>query len=180
MKPNHPRILAVLAAALAGFAPLAASAQTMDYGNVDEAGAAGGGSTDSPRLKRRGGGRNGTYIAPYIEAAQIVSRELTPGNDTVTYTELAAGLDTTIAGRYNALSASVRYARHIGYGQRKINGDEISGVVRGYTSIVPNAIQIRGSKATGTRFSPRSTADHRSQTSIRFTAARRFPPMLVM
>ena len=141
---HYPRIWAGLAALAAGLAPLAAHAQVLDYDNVAQS--EGGGQTDASSGGSRGerprGGRSGSYVAPYIEVQQVVTAELSPGNDVLTYTQVAAGLDATIAGRNNALSASLRYERRIGWGDNAGSGDTISGIVRGYASIVPRTLRI--------------------------------------
>ncbi len=143
--PHSPRIWAGLAALAVGLAPMAAGGQTLGYDNVDQSdGAAQGGGSASSNVGNRGsrrGGRNGSYVAPYIEAQQVVTAELSPGSEVLTYSLVAAGIDTTIAGRNNALSASLRYERRIGYGQSG-SGDTISGLVRGYASIVPQTLRI--------------------------------------
>src|SRR5687767_8423975 len=41
------------------------------------------------------GGRHAELV-PYIEAAQVLTKELEPGNDTVTYTSIAAGIDASV------------------------------------------------------------------------------------
>lgn len=138
-----------LALVLAAMTSSLGHAQTMAYGSVDGGGSgnggdasAGSGDKGERQHRRRGqGGGHSSYVAPYIEASQVVSAELTPGSDTVTWTQLAAGVDATIAGRNNALSASVRYERRIGYGNAR-DGDLITGVVRGYASVVPHALRI--------------------------------------
>src|SRR5690606_32429296 len=43
--------------------------------------------------------RQRVQIAPYIEAAQVLTAELAPGNDVVTYTMVAAGVDGSVVGR---------------------------------------------------------------------------------
>ena len=83
-----------------------------------------------------------TNISPYIEASQILNHELSPGNDSVTFTQLAVGVDTSIAGRRNAASVSLRYERNIAYGNddNGFGGDVLTGIARGSTTIVPNAV----------------------------------------
>lgn len=141
-----------LAVVLAGLgAPAIGHAQEVAYGSVDDGGSAGGGGdsvgsgsrAERPQYRRHRGQGGGTnmFIAPYIEAEQVVSTELSPGSDTVTYTQIAAGIDATIAGRNNALSASLRYERRFGYGKVH-DGDTISGIVRGYASVVPQTLRI--------------------------------------
>ena len=96
-------------------------------------------------------GRN-VVVQPYIEVSQIVLAELSPGDDVLTYTQVAAGIDATITGRNNGASVSLRYERNIGYGSDTIDSDTISGVARGYASIVPNALTLEaGALATRTQ-----------------------------
>lgn len=97
---------------------------------------------DRPSRGRRGGPRVGhVSIDPYIEASQIVSAELSPNSDTLTYTALAAGVDASINGRNNAGSVSLRYERRFGYG-RADNSDAVSGIARVSVGVVPQAIRI--------------------------------------
>jgi hypothetical protein len=133
--------------------PAAGYAQGMP--GFDDAVSSGSGDRASSRDERGssglGGGRNQrserNRLTPYIEAQQVVQKrfkggpEANQGREVLTYTQLAAGLDTTITGRNNGLSASVRYERRFGW-----NGtnDEniVSGVARGYASIIPKALQL--------------------------------------
>ncbi|WP_243652388.1 preprotein translocase subunit YajC [Novosphingobium sp. PhB165] len=89
-------------------------------------------------------------ITPYIEVDQIVTAELSPGSDVLTWTQLAVGVDASITGRNNALAASVRYQKQIGWG-RASNGDVLSGVARGYTTVLPGLTLEAGALATQTR-----------------------------
>ncbi len=137
-------LLAGIAALLAGATPFAAQAQSIGYGDVSGADSSGDGASAGESLSRGGrprGGRGGSFVEAYIEADQVVSAELSPGNETLTYTQLAVGAEATVAGRNNAASLSVRYERHIGYGKAS-DGDTISGIVRGYASVVPQTLRI--------------------------------------
>ena len=78
------------------------------------------GHTRTPRVK----------LTPYIEAQQVVFAELQPGNDVVTYSIIAAGVDAAIRGRNNEGSVSVRYERRFGWGDNAQDSDAISGVAR--------------------------------------------------
>ncbi len=92
-----------------------------------------------------------TQIEPYIEAAQVISAELSPGDDFVTYTQLAVGVDAGIAGRNSAASVSMRYERRIGYGDLS-DSDTISGVARASMAVVPRHVTIEaGALAARTR-----------------------------
>jgi hypothetical protein len=81
-------------------------------------------------------------ITPYIEADQVVTAELEPGSDSVTYTTVAVGADATITGHYSAASASVRYERHFGESKGFSDGDTISGIARASVAIVPHAVTV--------------------------------------
>lgn len=157
---SFPASGAVALAALlaAGLAP-AAQAQSLGYGDVSGAGAgysdpASGdagpqGEVYTPK-KRGGKGKRGKTVSvtPYIEIDQVVTSQLSPGNETLTYTRAAAGVDASIAGRNNAASASIRYERQFGWGKRAQDGDVISGLVSGYTTITPGVTVEAGGLAT--------------------------------
>ena len=130
-----------LAALVIGLLPLAASAQTMGYGDLGDGASEAG--TEAPSRGGRGprGGRSGSYVAPYIEAQQVVTAQLSPGDDVLTYSQVAAGVDATVVGRNSAASLSLRYERRIGWGNAG-SGDTISGIARGYVSIVPQTLRI--------------------------------------
>ena len=81
-------------------------------------------------------------VVPYIEADQVVSAELNPTSDTVTYSTVAAGVDATATGHYSAGSVSVRYERHFAEGSGGTDGDTISGVARASFAVVPHAVTI--------------------------------------
>ena len=121
-------------------APVAALAQSIGYDSVDGADAGGDEPSSSHSRGHARGGRGGSSLEAYIEAGEIVTSELSPGNETLTYTRVAVGADVTVAGRNNAASASVRYERQIGYG-RLVDGDAISGLVRGYAAVVPQVLK---------------------------------------
>lgn len=92
-----------------------------------------------------------TFVQPYIEVNQVLTAQLTPGDDVLTFTQIAAGVDTTIAGRNSVASVSVRYERNIGYGDA-LDSDAISGIARGSLAIVPRAVTFEaGALATRTR-----------------------------
>ena len=83
-----------------------------------------------------------TTVTPYIEADQVLTSELSPGGDSVTYTSVAAGVDATVVGRNSAVSASVRYERHIDESKGGSDGDTVSGVVRASVALVPHAVTV--------------------------------------
>lgn len=141
----HPSSSGLLVAAVLGaiLSPAAASAQS-------QASTAVGLREDASRSSTAARSR-GVTVQPYIEAAQVLSAELTPGNDVVTYTRLAAGVDAGFAGRNSAGSLSLRYERRIGYGNVD-DGDAISGIARTSLSLVPRRLTLEaGALAARTR-----------------------------
>lgn len=82
-------------------------------------------------------------IQPYIEVSQVLSAELSPGDEVLTFTQIAAGVDLNAQGRNSGASVSLRYERNIGYGDA-VDTDTLSGVARGYLSIVPRALTLEG------------------------------------
>lgn len=135
-----PRITrsAALAAMLA-LAPQVGQAQSLPYGDVTGGGdsasaevAAPQGNARAPRVK----------LTPYIEAQQVVFAELQPGDEVVTYSIIAAGVDAAIRGRNNEGSVSVRYERRFGWGNNAQDSDAISGVARFSSAVVPNTLSI--------------------------------------
>jgi len=161
---RHTTALLGVAALLAGLPGLAA-AQTLPYGpsGASDAAADDGASTgdedrrparagSSNRLPgaRYGGHRERLHIQPYIEAQQVLSAELSPGHDVLTWTSLAAGVDGSVRGRSAEGTFSLRYERRIGWGKAE-GGDVISGLVRGGATVVPGAVSIEaGALATRT------------------------------
>lgn len=99
-----------------------------------------------------GGQRAQRIVQPYIEVAQVVSAELSPGNDVVTFTQVAVGVDLDVQGRNSGAAVSLRYERNIGYGDNSIDTDTVSGIARGTLAVVPNALSLEaGALASRTR-----------------------------
>lgn len=93
-----------------------------------------------------------TSFQPYIEVNQVLSAELTPGDEVVTFTQVAVGVDVNTQGRDSGASVSLRYERNIGYGDDAVDSDTISGIARGSLAIVPRAVTLEaGALASRTR-----------------------------
>ena len=145
--------LAALVAALALGVPAAARAQSLPYGDVGGPGASNesGGDdiandseppTDSDGLIKHTGRLR---IAPYIEAQQVVTAELSPGNEVLTYSTLAAGVAANLTGRNAEAGVAVRYERRFGWGSKKTSdSDVVSGVARARVGIVPRTLFMEG------------------------------------
>jgi hypothetical protein len=129
----------VLAAVAAGIAsPALAQDQDLDQGQGQ-----GGGGT---------GQRRAAVVQPYIEVSQILSAELTPGDEVLTFTQVAVGVDINVQGRNSGAAVSLRYERNIGYGDEALDTDTVSGVARGTLAVIPNALSFEaGALASRTR-----------------------------
>lgn len=132
--------LAALSALAACALPLAAIAQPIGSGGSP----GGGGSSEAAAPSdgassraNRGSGARRTRVEPYIEASQIVTAELSPGDDVLTYSVIAAGVDAEVVGLNSAASVSLRYEHRFGWGRRAEDGDILSGIARGYTTVAP-------------------------------------------
>lgn len=88
--------------------------------------------------------RKTVRLDPYIEANQVFAAELSPGSDTVTYTQVATGVDASVQGRNNGGSVSIRYERTFGYDSKVSDSSTLSGVARGYATVVPHALTVEG------------------------------------
>lgn len=140
-------------AAAALLVPGGAQAQSWDADDYVSGGAsqpsAGHDSRDS---RSEGPERKRLEVQPYIEVSQVALIELSPDSDAVTYTQVAAGIDASVQGRNNGGSVSLRYERNIGYGDAALDSDTVTGVARGYASIVPQTLTVEaGALAARTR-----------------------------
>lgn len=148
------RAMALLAGA-ALVAPGVAHAQILPYGDVagPSAGSADGSGDDvadeaaddgdsdlgglAPRTRK-------VHVTPYIEAQQVVTAELAPGSETLTYSSLAAGIDSSVSGRNMEGGMAVRYERRFGWGSNARDSDAVTGIARGSVGVVPGAVFLEG------------------------------------
>ncbi|MFA7586501.1 MAG: preprotein translocase subunit YajC [Novosphingobium sp.] len=145
--PLHAIRFAV-SACLALIMPIGAHAQSLSYGDADSGTSAEDGDSDADRQSRGRGSDYGVRVIPYIEAAQIVTADLSPGNDVLTYSRIAAGGDASVNGRNNGASVSVRYEHYFGWGRKADDVDTISGIARGYATLTPG-LQIEAGAMAG-------------------------------
>lgn len=98
-------------------------------------------------------------VAPYIEAAQVLTAQLEPFDDVVTYSSIAAGLDVSANGRYSNASASVRYERRFGLDDKVADSDTLSGIARASVALAGPGITFEaGALASRTRVDSNGTA----------------------
>ncbi len=143
-----------LAIVLAAGAPTLAQAQSLPYGDMTGGGsgygsgsARGGQDADAEEdgddaAAPRRSGKQRVKVTPYLEAQQVVFAELKPGNETLTYSVLAAGVDAAMGGRNNQGSLSVRYERRFGWGNNAQDSNAVSGIARVSSAVVPGTLRI--------------------------------------
>lgn len=140
-------------AALAALCATPLHAQNLSYEPVDGEGASPEKSASRGGVSLRGaGGGARTTIRPYIEATQNVLYEITPGDDVLTYSTIAAGVDVALNGRRTQGAVSVRYERRISQSDRVADGDTVSGLARVKHDLIPQTLSVEaGGLAARTR-----------------------------
>lgn len=147
--------------------PARASAQSIasDWSPMEDDGqVAAAPEEEAPRAAPRD--RPRVEVTPYLEVQQLVYADLdggNVGNDVLTYTTVAAGIDASVSTRRAEAQVSLRYERIIGYDNNVPDQDNVSGIARGSVAVSRNLSLEAGA------FAGRSGIDSRgaSQTSIR-------------
>lgn len=98
-------------------------------------------------------------VAPYIEIQQVLVADLKDGSDVLTYTSVAAGIDSSIQTRGAEAQVNLRYERRFFYQDNLGDDDVITGLARGGIQIVPNVLSLEaGAIATRSRVDLRGEA----------------------
>jgi hypothetical protein len=91
-------------------------------------------------------------IQPYIELDQSVIANLKGGGeDVLTYTTVAAGIDAAVRTRRIEAQANVRYEHNFGWGKTIGDQDILSGLARARFSVIPDQFSIEAG-GLATRF----------------------------
>ncbi len=107
-----------------------------------------GGKAKAGKGSGRGKAARKAFVEPYIEAEQIVTTRNLPLDETFTYTRVAAGVDGSLVGQNNGVSLSLRYERRIDWGDNGQDGDVLSGIANGYTTVAQGLQLHAGALAT--------------------------------
>ena len=98
-------------------------------------------------------------VAPYLEVQQVLVADLNNGTDVLTYTSVAAGIDTSLQTRQAEAQVSLRYERRFFYQDNIGNDDILSGLARGSVQVVPNVLSLEaGGIATRSALSTATTS----------------------
>lgn len=154
MKSDLISRLMTLAAGLAIAIPGLAQAQSLPYGDVAAPSASGGDASidqadDGDEDTSDGNVVGGVHtrkvnVTPYIEFQQVVSAELSPGNETLTWSTVAVGADASIRNRNAEAGLAVRYERRFGWGSNTSDSDAVSGIARASIGVVPGSLYLEG------------------------------------
>ncbi len=97
-----------------------------------------------------------TNITPYIELGQVLLAQLTPGDEVLTYSVVAVGVDASARTSRAEGQISLRYERRIDYGDDIGDQDIVSGIARGSVNVIPGALNFdAGALATRSRIDAR-------------------------
>lgn len=98
-------------------------------------------------------------VTPYLEVQQVLVADLNNGTDVLTYTSVAAGIDSSLQTRQAEAQVSLRYERRFFYQDNIGDDDIISGLARGSVQVVPNVLSLEaGGIATRSRTDLRGAA----------------------
>lgn len=106
-----------------------------------------------------GGAREGraVYVSPYVELSQTLLADLS-NDDTLTYTQLAAGVDAGIATRRAQGQVSYRYERRFAWNDDLASDSVHSGLLRGAYKLTRDLTIEGGALATRARSDIRGAA----------------------
>jgi hypothetical protein len=83
-------------------------------------------------------------ITPYIEVDQTVSAQLKGGDEVLTYTSVAAGIDASVQNSRSEFQISYRYEHNFAWNDPIQDGDVHSGLARGSVQVVPGVVTMEG------------------------------------
>lgn len=98
-----------------------------------------------------------TYVSPYVELSQTLVADLS-NDDTLTYTELAAGIDAGVATRRAQGQVSYRYERRFAWNDDLADDEVHSGLLRGAYRLTRDLTIEGGALATRARSDIRGAA----------------------
>ena len=149
-----PAISLSLTALMAGLVPGVATAQSIGYGDVSQGGGTSAPDGASNSSRKSGGGSREVSVSPYIEVAQVVTANLSPGDEVFTYSRVAAGVDAVATNRRGGAAVSLRYERTVQWDGDRGDGELISGVANSSFDVAQGVRIEAGGLATRTRIQP--------------------------
>jgi hypothetical protein len=89
-------------------------------------------------------------VSPYIELSQVLTADIQSG-DVVTYTSVAAGIDTSVQTRRVSVNISARYEHQFAWDSVSSDSDVVTGLANAQFRILPGLSLDAGALATRTR-----------------------------
>lgn len=108
-------------------------------------------------------------LAPYIEAAQVLSADLNSG-DVLTYTQVSVGVDATTSSRRVTATISARYDRNIAYQKDVGDTNVVTGLAKVSAAVAPGLTIDGGAVATRARSDIRGAAPGFNQGNLANTS----------
>lgn len=103
-------------------------------------------------------------VTPYLEVQQVLDADLNGGGDTLTYTQVSAGVDASISSRRVTATINYRYDRRIPWNHHLGDDNVHTGLARASVAVVPKTLTVEaGAIAT------RARSDIRGAAPIFFT-----------
>ena len=100
-----------------------------------------------------------TRVVPYLEVPQVLDADLNGGGETLTYTQVSAGVDASISTRRVTATINYRYDRRFAWNHHLGDDDVHTGLARGSIQLVPKTLTLEaGAIATRTRSDIRGAA----------------------
>ena len=100
-----------------------------------------------------------TRITPYIEVQQVLDADLNGGGETLTYTQVSAGVDASISSKRVTATINYRYDRRIPWNHHLNNENVHTGLARASVVAIPNTLTVEaGAIATRARSDIRGAA----------------------
>ncbi|HEY9093165.1 hypothetical protein [Parasphingorhabdus sp.] len=98
-------------------------------------------------------------VTPYLEVQQVLVADLKHGSDVLTYSTIAAGVESSVQTRQAEAQVNIRYERRFFYEDDIGDDDILSGLARGRVQVVPDVLAMEaGGIATRSRVDLRGGA----------------------
>ena len=97
-------------------------------------------------------------FAPYIEAAQVLTADLSNGGDVLTYTQVSAGIDATVTSRRMTATIAARYDHNFSYSKKVADADIVTGMAKVSANVTKGLSVDGGAIATRSRSDIRGAA----------------------
>ena len=93
-------------------------------------------------------------VTPYLEVQQVLDADLNGGGETLTYTQVSAGVDASLSSKRVTATINYRYDRRIPWNHNLNNENVHTGLARASVVAIPDTLTVEaGAIATRARVS---------------------------